>query len=133
MDSWWWFQNGDKNNLALRCSEFAQMGYVTVTINYRLSRDYTNNIMDAISDATEDARSAVDWLRENASEYKIDTENIFVGGSSAGGITALHLGYENTKWDKTGIIDYLFKIFFSCINNNSFWFSINCDYCLFLI
>lgn len=97
------FRNGDKNNLALRCSEFAQMGYVTVTINYRLSRDYTNNIMDAISDATEDARSAVDWLRKNASKYKIDTENIFVGGSSAGGITALHLGYEDTKWDKSGI------------------------------
>ena len=63
------FRNGDKNNLALRCSEFAQMGYVSVTINYRLSRDYTNNILDAISDATEDARSASHYVRNDA--YRI--------------------------------------------------------------
>jgi acetyl esterase/lipase len=97
------FYMGNKSVMASRCIEFAKMGYVAATINYRLSREYTSNIMDAISDATEDARSAIDWLRKNATKYGIDIENIFVGGSSAGGITSLHLGYEDTGWDKSGI------------------------------
>jgi acetyl esterase/lipase len=97
------FVNGSKENMEPRCVEFAKMGYVTATINYRLSASYTKEFKDAINDAVEDARSAIDWLRKNASDYKIDTNNIFVGGSSAGGITSIHLGYEDTGWDKSGI------------------------------
>ena len=97
------FVNGSKENMESRCIDFAKMGYVTATINYRLSAKYTKNIEEAIPDAVEDARSAIDWLRENASKYKIDINNIFVGGSSAGGITSIYLGYEDNGWDKTGI------------------------------
>jgi acetyl esterase/lipase len=47
----------------------------------------------AMAAAVEDAAQAIAWLRENAKRHRIDPERIAVGGSSAGAITALLLGY----------------------------------------
>ncbi len=97
------FTGGSKERMADRCEVFAKFGYVTASINYRLSRRYVDDMLDAIDDATVDARFAIDFIRKNAEKYRIDTQQILVGGSSAGGVTALHLGIEDTDWDKTGI------------------------------
>ena len=45
-------------------------------------------------DAQHDAQAAVRFLRKNAATYKIDPNRIAIGGSSAGAITALHVGRE---------------------------------------
>jgi len=98
------FVNGSKENMSSRCEGFAKLGYVAVTINYRLSLTVTGVIETAVSDAVSDSQLAIDFLRTHAQEYGIDTEQIFVGGSSAGGITSLHLAYENKGWNKQGIL-----------------------------
>ncbi len=103
------FHSGSKEAMKLRCEAFARFGYVTVSINYRLSKDKrdpkgtTDKLLNAIDDATIDARHAVDFLRKHAQDYRIDDGLMFVGGSSAGGVTSLHLGIEDTGWDKSGI------------------------------
>lgn len=98
------FVSGSKENMISRCDGFAKLGYVAVTINYRLSRTLTGVIETAVSDAVSDSQLAIDFLRTHATEYGIDTDQIFVGGSSAGGITSLHLAYENKGWNKQGIL-----------------------------
>ncbi len=40
-----------------------------------------------------DVKTAIRYLRKNAERFNIDTENIFVGGSSSGGHLALMCGY----------------------------------------
>jgi len=98
------FVSGSKENMLSRCDGFAKLGYVAVTINYRLSRTLTGVIETAVSDAVADSQLAIDFLRTHALEYGIDVDQIFVGGSSAGGITSLHLAYENNGWNKQGIL-----------------------------
>lgn len=96
---------------------FARKGYVTSSMNYRLGM---NNILavggpdesdasEAVMRATQDARAAVRFFKrsvaENANPYGIDTNNIFLVGSSAGGFTALHLAYLDEVSEIPAFID----------------------------
>ncbi len=77
---------------------FAKKGFVCASINYRLGLtpfDSTGAIK-AVLRAVQDMKASIrffykDKLTNDA--YKIDTTNIFIGGSSAGAITALHTEY----------------------------------------
>lgn len=92
------FVGGSKTNEAPITRDFAQKGYVTANINYRLGFfpvDSINAFKAAIR-ATQDLRAAIRFFYKDARTtniYKIDTNNIFIGGSSAGAITALHVAY----------------------------------------
>ena len=103
------FYTGNKERMLARCKAYAKMGFVAVTIQYRLSAKEKSNwketdmMKTAVNHAVEDARSAVDWLRSHAGEYRINADRIFIGGSSAGAITSLHVAYQDDGWNKTGI------------------------------
>jgi carboxylesterase type B len=93
------FANGDKTSQEIveEATTFAKKGYVNVSINYRLVPGgcfpVTAACLTAIVDAKHDAQAAVRFLRANASTYGIDVGRIAIGGTSAGGITALNVGY----------------------------------------
>jgi acetyl esterase/lipase len=65
--------------------DFAKLGFVAVTINYRLSGEAPYPA------ALEDCKCAVRWLRAHAKEYNIDPNHIGAYGNSAGGHLALLL------------------------------------------
>src|SRR3546814_15937154 len=46
-----------------------------------------------------DMRAAVRFFKANQAKYGIDTSNIFIGGESAGAVTAMTVGYVNKKSD----------------------------------
>jgi acetyl esterase/lipase len=79
---------------------FAKKGYVSIAISYRLSPSGcsaatpTSECLLAITDAQADAQTAVRWLRSNATTYGVDPTRIAIGGSSAGAITALNVGFN---------------------------------------
>jgi acetyl esterase/lipase len=77
---------------------FARKGYVTVSIDYRTHPVGCTQInaacLTAIIQAREDAQTAVRFLREQAAAFHIDPDRIAIGGSSAGAITALNVGYS---------------------------------------
>ncbi|MEI6210959.1 MAG: alpha/beta hydrolase fold domain-containing protein [bacterium] len=83
------FTGGDKSQADYRtwARTLARHGYVSVSINYRLSSDYTGNI------GQQDARAAVRWLRANAESLRIDTSRIAIGGGSAGSIISMAVAY----------------------------------------
>lgn len=66
-------------------------GYAFVTINYRLSGEAHWPAQ------LNDAKAAIRFLRANASKYELDTENILVWGSCAGGHIAEMLGATNGR------------------------------------
>lgn len=86
---------------------FAKKGYVCASINYRLGLtpfDSTGAIK-AVLRAVQDMKASVRFFYKDkltTNTYKIDTNNIFIGGSSAGAITALHMAYL----DKSCEINY---------------------------
>jgi hypothetical protein len=94
------FIGGSKNDadVVTLSEEFAKKGYVCASIEYRLGMfpvDSSNAIM-AVLRAVQDMKAAIRFFykdRATTNTYKIDTTRIFVGGSSAGAITALHLAY----------------------------------------
>lgn len=77
------------------CKEFAKRGYVCVSQDYRLGMEAFNSLeaSKAVWRATQDARAAIRFMKANATTYKIDTNMIIYGGSSAGGFTALHTAF----------------------------------------
>ena len=110
------FFNGDKQSQAYQrwAEYFASLGYIVASINYRLGFGLgvrlgggpTNEIgatkesVDRAGyKAVQDAHAAMRYLVHYADKYKIDTNFLFVGGSSAGGITALNLAFMR-NWNR---------------------------------
>jgi dipeptidyl aminopeptidase/acylaminoacyl peptidase len=91
------FTMGDKSSGRGKATFFAQLGYVAVSINYRLlspdgcggNPNPTPLCEHAALAAQHDAQAAVRWLRANASSYKIDTDRIAMAGGSAGAVTSV--------------------------------------------
>jgi acetyl esterase/lipase len=95
------FRGGNKSSPELvdEATVFGRKGFVSVSIDYRLSStgcpgSDLNACIVAINQAREDAETAIRFLRANASTYRIDPNRIAIGGSSAGAITALNVGYS---------------------------------------
>jgi acetyl esterase/lipase len=96
------FSGGDKaaGPSALLAPMFAKLGYVTVSINYRLlstdgcsgANGVTPSCSTAATEAVHDGLAAVRWLRANAATYRVDATRIGIGGESAGAIIATGVG-----------------------------------------
>jgi dienelactone hydrolase len=90
-------------------NKFAKLGYVTASINYRLSAPggctgtgFGGACVTAVFDAQHDAQAAVRWFRANADTYGIDPTRIAIGGESAGGITATLVGLRSQDAGESG-------------------------------
>lgn len=83
------FQNGDKSGgfSILARKHFVAKGYAFASINYRLGIENPKTdqqYYEALFRAASDVQSAVVFFKSHAAEFKIDTNNIFLIGSSAG-------------------------------------------------
>ncbi|MBI3518201.1 MAG: T9SS type A sorting domain-containing protein [Bacteroidetes bacterium] len=103
------FQTGSSTDgdVTALSQAFAKKGYVCASINYRLGFFPLDSInaIKAVVRAVQDMKASIRFFykdRLTTNTYKIDTNNIFIGGSSAGAITALHTAYL----DKTCEINY---------------------------
>lgn len=86
------------------CNDFADMGYVVASIDYRVGMTNfpfpgpdSTDATEAVIRAVHDAKAAVRFFKEdysvNGNTYGIDTGNIFFAGVSAGGFMALQVAY----------------------------------------
>ena len=93
------WEGGKRSDYLMYLIHFAQNGYVTTTISYRL-------IADAPYPAcAEDVRDAVRWLSVNGDKYGYDPQRIALIGGSAGGHLALlgAYGWDNANPGKDTI------------------------------
>lgn len=91
---------GDKATVPYQkwCTHFASLGYVCASINYRMGfRPSSKAIQRTAYQATQDAHAAMRYLMAKKDIYRIDPENLFVGGASAGSITAINLAYMRNE------------------------------------
>jgi acetyl esterase/lipase len=104
------FRAGSKTSAEIvdEATTFARKGYVTASINYRLSSSGCGGsapvaeCVAAINRAREDAQAAVRFFRARAGTYGVDANRIAIGGSSAGAITALNVGYQPNNPGNSG-------------------------------
>lgn len=88
------FAEGSKEEVKPFARDFAKLGYVAIANNYRLTNyEYSINspvLPQALAKAKEDAYAVVNWIWANAASYRLDKNNIFIGGYSAGAMTSLY-------------------------------------------
>lgn len=97
------FSAGTKNDadIVYFATEMAKKGYVCASINYRLAPSAFSLIAEettvkVVLMAMQDGKAAVRYFRQDAATtntYKIDTDQIFMGGTSAGGILGINMAY----------------------------------------
>jgi acetyl esterase/lipase len=93
------WSSGNKSLLVPMAEKLSTKGYVTASLEYRLSPEAKYPA------AVRDIKAAIRWLRAKADVYNIDTNKIAVLGCSAGGHLAALVGTTNgmTKFeDKIG-------------------------------
>jgi hypothetical protein len=105
--------NGDIVEL---CTRYAKMGYVASAIDYRLTGDLiwfpnSETAYRATAKGMHDLKGAIRFFRmndETNNEYRIDTDRIYAGGISAGGIVAVNTAYlDQTSEIPASIVDYI--------------------------
>ena len=113
------FIAGDKAEMTNLCKQFARRGYVTATIDYRLGfiSDDTSRTCNfpnyncffatetsewprAYYRGVQDGKGALRYLVNRNSQYRIDTDNIFVAGESAGAFVALGIALMDTAIER---------------------------------
>lgn len=80
---------------------FTPQGFATASIEYRLTSPLDFNLPNVSDDAikeshyraVQDVRDAIKYIFDNADKLGIDTNNVFLVGTSAGAITVLHAAY----------------------------------------
>lgn len=82
------------------CDNFSRRGYVCASIDYRLGfengSDCDTNQFRAFMRGVQDMRAAVRYFYKDAlttNTFRIDTDQIWIGGSSAGAFIALNYAY----------------------------------------
>ena len=71
--------------------EYAQHGYVAISINYRFATE------GSVATCVEDAKCAVRWLRAHAKEYNVDPRRLGGFGNSAGAHLVAMLGLADKQ------------------------------------
>lgn len=98
------FVSGSRTSAELvsLANTLSRLGYVCASIDYRIddtaNMTTANNEGKAVIRAVQDAKAAIRYLKSNSDALGIDSSKIFIGGTSAGGVTALTLGY--TQYDE---------------------------------
>ncbi|MDQ6757142.1 MAG: alpha/beta hydrolase [Bacteroidota bacterium] len=91
------WRRGDNSEIAAVNNYFANGGYQVATVNYRLAPKFHSPAPQ------DDVHAAFAWLRKNAAELKIDTNNFVLMGRSAGAQIVLTMAYTGNENGVKGV------------------------------
>ena len=96
------FHVGEKESMTDLAEFLVKYDFVVASLKYRLVDVEPSPLVmkKAVIDAVHDMRAAIRFFRKDLSEAnlcKIDEDNIFVGGYSAGAFMGLHTAYLNSE------------------------------------
>jgi len=113
------FVFGDKESqdIVTLSNAFAKRGYVCAAIDYRLSTDLIvnsdlSNVFEAVLKAMHDMRASIRFFYQDAAtnnDFRIDTSRIYIGGVSAGAITALQIAHFDELAEVPIELDSIFQ------------------------
>ncbi len=93
------WEKGKKSNVLHYLISYAQKGYVTASLQYRLSgvAKYPAQLLDV--------GDAVSWLKSHAKDYNINIQKVAIAGGSAGAHLAMQYAYTHSSnaQDSNGI------------------------------
>lgn len=93
--------NGDRKHFLPQAKYFAKRGLVCFLADYRIENKHNTTPFESLKDA----KSAIRFLRANATKFNIDPDKIIASGGSSGGhlaaATALIDGYNESSDDRS--------------------------------
>jgi hypothetical protein len=106
--------NKDQYSVVEMCNRFAKLGYVAVSIDYRLgwsagstdAETREKTIINAVYRAMQDFKTCIRYFRKDASTtntWKTNPCKIFVGGTNSGGYSALAVANLNKTSELYGV------------------------------
>ena len=112
------FVAGSKTNgdIVELCTRYAKMGYVAAAIDYRLTGDLiwapnSETAYRATAKGMHDLKGAIRFFRmndETSNDYRIDSDRIYAGGVSAGGIIVVNAAYLDQESEiPASLTDYI--------------------------
>ena len=107
------FTFGSRTFMTPHAKLMAERGYVSATITYRLADNgelAQVGYARAVEAAQHDAQAAVRWLRRHAKRLNVDPRRIYIGGHSAGAITALEVGVSRRDPGQSGNPGYSSRV-----------------------
>lgn len=78
------FRNGSPEQFTFQARYFASRGIAGIVVDYRVNSRHNVKPIACLSDA----KAAIQWVRKNAKDLKIDPNKIIASGGSAGGYLA---------------------------------------------
>lgn len=96
----YWYGDEKHPECTLMGYRLAKMGYVVISPNYRLEPSILSllsneNMVKAVGRGLQDTKAMIRFLDKDITEdgntWRLDRENVFVGGASAGALNGLHL------------------------------------------
>jgi hypothetical protein len=92
-----------ENNLVSFATSLAKRGFLCASIDYRIAGSpfellTERGMVKIVFSAIQDGKASIRYFRKNFDEGNslgIDPDNIFIGGTSAGGILAINLAYAD--------------------------------------
>ncbi|MBN3581837.1 alpha/beta hydrolase [Algoriphagus aestuarii] len=88
------WNGGSRQQFAPQAAYFAKRGIVCFLVDYRVKNIHQTSPFESLKDA----KSAIRFIRSNASDFQIDPQSIIAAGGSAGGhlaaATALSPGFD---------------------------------------
>jgi acetyl esterase/lipase len=106
------FKAGNKEEMAGFAKLYAENGFVTTSINYRLMPEHTYPA------AINDSIDAFTWMKKNAQQYGYNANKIVLVGYSAGGTLSLNVGLNNTQ-NAAAVVSVAGVTDFGLLINNS--------------
>ena len=110
--------NKEQNEIVNWCEALTTYGYACVCVNYR--QGYDNSIPEegvnqAMLRAIQDGRAAIRFFIENQSAFRINIDEIFLGGNQTGAEVALHTAFVDNDSESPSSLECL-----DC-SGNIFW------------
>lgn len=110
------------------CERYARKGIIAISVSYRLSIENGVTPHRTISpiESVMDARSAIRWVRANASMFHVDKNKIVAAGQSAGGHLALSTAMIDLYDEKSDDLSISCRpdallLFSACVNAVEGW------------
>lgn len=94
--------NKEHDDMLTFCQVFAEKGYVTATMQYRLGMNMasTTSSERSVYRGIQDGRAAIRYLKSQHETLGIDTNHVFMIGSSAGAFVGLNNIFLNTNTER---------------------------------
>jgi len=93
------WKKGDKHDYWPYLIPYAEKGYITATIQYRLTN------VAKYPAQLDDVEAAIKWVKNHADDFHINKDKIVLVGGSAGGHLAMLAAYSNPSLNIKGIVN----------------------------